>query len=503
MQKHRPTSLRWLLGILVLGLLQWSPVVARQSYHHFERFSMADELPDYSIMALHQDSKGFIWIGTQNGLARFEGNRFKSFMPDPTDSLSLSDGFIYALAEDQNAQLWIGTRSGGLAKYDPKTESFKAFDELSNRNKVGGVSAIHIDRSGYLWLAAIDGGLYGFDPISEQFKDFNLVFSQNGSQKILTFSKEASSSNLLWLGTENGLFSFDLETYQITRFQSLRGDSLKMVRSIVAGDEGNIWIGSEGGLYRGRMAGTSLSIEPVEASSSTDVFRFAIDTIVRDDRGLLWVGTRSNGLYSYNPANGNIRRYTNQLNAPYTLSDNYVRTLLLDSTGMLWIGAFSGLNKYNPAQAAIQYFYDELPNLDVQAFAEDREGTIWIGTGAGLAKFDPAKTAITSSSSDSQYDLGSIHALTLTPDSSHMWVGSDNNSLFSINLITESVETFLLDFPDRIAPINEITAILSSRLDPSILWIGTQNSGLYRYIISRPILYWTTSSQILSILQRA
>lgn len=161
----RIACLCWLAGLLILGL---PPAAAqtRPGLVGFQRVALPDDVPAHLGTALAQDAQGFLWIGTQDGLVRYDGYGFRVFRPRPGDASSLSGSYVRALHVARDGRLWIGTMSGGLSVYDPSTDSFRQF-----RHRAGDaaslahdrVEAIAEDRDGHLWLAT-DDGLDRLDP---------------------------------------------------------------------------------------------------------------------------------------------------------------------------------------------------------------------------------------------------------------------------------------------------------------------------------------------------
>ena len=154
--------------IAILALLMTDPSVAMTDLTiKFQRLMLADGLTQSSIVALHQDSRGFIWMGTQDGLNRYDGHQIRTFKPDPEDPHSLSDANIWCIAEDASGDLWIGTEGGGFNRFDRTTETFECITRKANR--AGSldfyeVRAIVADPDGIIWVGTMGDGLLRYDP---------------------------------------------------------------------------------------------------------------------------------------------------------------------------------------------------------------------------------------------------------------------------------------------------------------------------------------------------
>src|SRR5262249_36030821 len=154
-----------LLLILSVGLKAQSDDI------QFERLSIEEGLSQAYALCILMDSHGFLWVGTQDGLNRYDGYNFKIFRNNPEDPSSISSNFIRTIYEDRSGILWVGTRSGGMNRFDPKTQKFTAYrNDPKSPRSIGGntIGSIYEDRSGTLWIGS-DGGLNKFDPASQSF----------------------------------------------------------------------------------------------------------------------------------------------------------------------------------------------------------------------------------------------------------------------------------------------------------------------------------------------
>ena len=219
----------------------------------FEHISLEQGLSQSVVNVIFQDHKGFLWIGTQDGLNRYDGYSFKVYKPESENESSLSDGWITDIVEDQQGYLWIGTRQGGLNRFDPRSGLFTVFrhdptDSLSLSNNH--INALMVDKTGTLW-AGTDSDLDQFNSANNTFG--HVIGPEDGRSNAVTALYQDKNS-FLWIGIKgNGLLRFDVEAGTFKKYKSNIGSSSlsnNNVTSILEDAEGNLWVGTHGGLNR-------------------------------------------------------------------------------------------------------------------------------------------------------------------------------------------------------------------------------------------------------------
>jgi PAS domain S-box-containing protein len=385
----------------------------------FEHLNSEDGLSQNAGLAIFQDSRGYLWIGTQDGLNRYDGYSFKIYKHDPDDPTSLSHNSILEIAEDQDGALSIGTWGGGLNYYDPLTEKFISYqhnpsDPASISDNT--VTSIKKDFNGNLWIGTLKG-LDRFDPKTSQFEHFvNDPNDPEGlSNNAISLIFE-DSNHQLWIGTGangsegSGLNRFDPATGKAVRYQhdesdpeSLSGDN---IAAIYEAADGMFWIATGGFSLHGAgldqfnpKTGKVLKHFTYDAENPHSIAGNDLMSLWGDSTGMLWIGTWANGLSRMSLSEPG--HFTNYQNDPFfadSLSGNEVWSLFKDRSGILWIGtSHSGINKL-PASSGQFSLYRNSPSdpttLGINAtgaFAEDQRGNIWVATwGAGLDRFNPS-----------------------------------------------------------------------------------------------------------------
>lgn len=488
-----------------------TPAALLNPIYRFERIDLEDGLSQNAVLAMLQDSRGYLWVGTQAGLNRYDGYGFTILEHDSEDPNSLSHSSIISLAEDRNGILWIGTWGGGLNRYDPSSGIFTRYrhnpnnpDSLSDDT----VPDLLIDREGVLWVATL-GGLDRFEPVTGTFEHF-----RNDPDKLTSLSSNAVSTifedthGRLWVGTGAfgfpgaGLNLFDRASGFFTRYRhdptnsnSLLSDN---IADLLEDDGGNLWIATGGfnlpgaGLNRfdpasGRFI--RFTNNPVDTGSltSNDVLSLAWD-----NTGALWVGTWGGGINILHAARPGIAipnraRFEHLRNDPFnseSLSNDTVWKLLTDRSGLVWAGTINGgLNKFNPHKAQFR-LYRNLPSDPnslgynvVSGFSEDQNGNIWVTTwGGGLDRFDP-QTGVFEHYRNDPNNLNSLSADTVnlaygTDDG--LWVGTFSG-LDLLNPKSGKFTHYLQEQPDSPDVGGATIFALMEAVDSRHLWVGTWN----------------------------
>ena len=414
----------------------------------FDRISIEQGLSQSSVWVIFQDSRGFLWFGTEDGLNRYDGYSFKTYKPDPDVPSSLSDRWITSIVEDQQGYLWIATRLGGLNRYDPQTETF--------------VHYLHDDS----------------DPLSLSDNHVNVLY----------FDK----SNNLWVGTMEGLDLLQPDTNTFKHYGYSRskqeGFSGKYITTLYQDSRGRFWVGTAGGLNLFDPAtntSTPYQNDPDNIHTISDDY---VTSIIEDDRSTLWVGTR-NGLNKFQPESGNFERFLHSETDPQTISGNSISDLYMDSTENLWIATTTGLDRLSKIGQRFTHYLNDptfsksLSNNKVLSIYEDSGGVLWFGTwGGGVNKYDRQRDNFAYYRNDPQNknSLSENLITAIYPDSEgYIWVGTASGGLNRFTRTTNQVVRYQMN-PNRPNTIgsNEVLSIAQDQ--DGFLWFGTGN-GLDRF----------------------
>ncbi len=476
----------------------------------FEHLSSEDGLSQNAGLAFFQDSRGYLWIGTQDGLNRYDGYTFKIFKHDPDDPNSISHNSILAIAEDKDGALWVGTWGGGLNRYDPATEKFTRYvnnPDDPNSLSDGTITSIKQDSKGSLWIGTL-GGLDRYNPETNSFEHFrNDPTDPNSLSSNAISVIFEDSQGQLWIGTGSngvegaGLNLFDPLTGKAVHYRHDDSESASLssnnIASIVEVPDGRMWIATGGFSLRG---GGLDQFDP----STGKAIHFTHDpqnehslsgndlmTLWLDPNGMLWIGSWASGLNRMSLSEpGYFNRYQNDPYFPDSLSGDEVWSLFQDRSGMLWVGtAHSGINKLSANSGQFSLFRNNpsdpasLSINAIGAFAEDKNGNIWVATwGGGLDRFNPRGGSFEHYRHDPENpnSLSDDLFMDVYVDSYNtVWAGTLGKGLNRLDPSTGRVTHYLHDPEDSASlPDDNLAAIIPDQKGG--LWIGTFG-GLSHY----------------------
>lgn len=380
------------VAFMIIVLLAWSSVAAQMPLLYFEKLTTQNGLSHNKVNCIIQDHRGFIWLGTDDGLNRFDGNNFEIFRHEPRNTATISGNIVTDLAEDKNGRLWIATADGGLTRYDYRLTPDKQFKQYrhipgdTNSIPVNLINTLVLDKWGYLWLGTGGQRVVRFHPETEKFERLSFP----GTRTILDLCLD--SSGVLWAGREGGgILKINTRTLEYSmdkRYMDLYAKlPHKAVTALYADREQQIWFGSwDEILYRTRPASDTEELfqqKPVDYSFTAD----EIDCFTEDDQGNLWMGGRYKGIQIYDKRNGRFYHYAHDPAREGTIADNDVNCIYTDRTGKIWIGTGKGVSIHHPSQQQfIQTFlpgYKERP-VTIYDFYKMPNGHLWVGASEGI-----------------------------------------------------------------------------------------------------------------------
>ncbi|MDM8564671.1 two-component regulator propeller domain-containing protein [Candidatus Halobeggiatoa sp. HSG11] len=471
--------------------------VTRAENIKFEHLTVEDGLSNNIVFSVLQDSQGFIWIGTKNGLSKYDGNKFIVYTHDPDNSNSLSGNYVRYLFEDHNGILWIALRPGGLNRFDPVTETFTRYQhDINNSNTLSNNSvwSIYEDSNDILWIGT-ENGLNKFDPNTEAFTRYHNDADNLNSlshNQVQTICED--NSGILWVGTQGGLNKFVPTTETFVRYQydenNLNSLSHNWTNSIYKDSSGMLWIGTQGGgINKFNPLKETFIRYKHDANNPNSLSYDWTHSIYEDSNGMLWIGTR-NGLNQFDRSNNKFIHHKKDAKQPNSLSDNTVFGIIEDTTGTLWVSTVNGLNKYDPGNKRFALYQHNpnnpygLNNNTVMAIYEDNAGILWIGTrGGGLNKLNRTNDNFThyKHEANNPNSLSDNRILAIQPDSkNNLWIAT-SSGLNKFNPKTETFVHYKHD-PNNINTIND-NFVWDIEIDQDdIVWIGLgRGKGLDRF----------------------
>lgn len=461
----------------------------------FERLSLEQGLSQSSVLSVFQDSRGFMWLGTEDGLNRYDGISFTTYRYDPSDSSSLPNNMVWAIAEDRDGDLWIGTEGGGVARWDRQSDRFVRIGgpAAGSAGLSPRVRALHVAEDASLWIGTKDAGLARLEPRSGSLQRYRndpgdaTSLSHDGVYAIVP-----DRAGRLWVGTDGGLNRLDPRTGKFVRYvhDAARPDSLSddRIRAIFEDRDGRLWVGTlGGGLNRLEPSGERFRRYLHDSAQPASLGHDRVRSILEDGAGRLWIGT-DGGLELLDRQRAAFQHYRNDPTDPGSLGDSNVMSLYQDRGGLLWVGTRSaGVHKWNPATWSFGH-RTSLPSNPaglgdkmVTSFAEDRAGTIWIGTfGAGLHTMDRLSGEIRRLTAPTAAGLSDrVMSLASDPEG-QLWIGTMDAGLSQLDPTTGRVTTYRhVPGDPRSLSADGVMALVLDNLGD--LWVGTYGGGLDRF----------------------
>ena len=421
----------------------------------FAIFSPENGLPNNQIQCIYQDKKGWIWIGTNQGLSRFDGYEFKNFYPNPADSSSLKGYLVRVIKEDNRGNLLVGTEKGGLNIFDRKKERFYcALENHPDFNKKAiSINDIVADKDELLWMGT-DSNIIVLDTTGNiKTLTPNFTKAAIGFEGSYVDVLEFDNFGNLWIGTNTGLYFYEPENNNLATFDlPFEKGGIRDILEIYRDEDGLMWIGTySSGLFLINPENKSfqkINLEPKINRSET------VRAISKGFFGEYWIGTRA-GLYSYSKSNGITGFYMHSENEPRSLSNNSVLSIFMDSKGETWIGTRGGLNLLAKGKQLFHNF-SALPEDNnylnsgiIYAFWIDKEGNIWIGTeDGGINIYNPNtgtyEYLMADEKAKNSIAKNCIKAF-IDDKKGNLWVGSFMGGIDVINLKTRNITHFKHD----------------------------------------------------------
>jgi signal transduction histidine kinase/ligand-binding sensor domain-containing protein len=471
----------------------------------FDRISTADGLPDDVIYAILQDDQGFMWFGTGNGLARYDGYQFTVYQNDPSDPTSLSHDTVFALYQARNGDLWVGTGSG-LDRFDPTNRTFTHYP-------MGGpVLALCEDDLGILWVGTT-GGLTHLDPANPEPSVFFRGSAGDSPLRPsgdIVYTIVQDREGEIWLGTgagtsqRLGLDRFDQPSGTFIHYRHDPGNPASLSRgsvwAIFQDRQGGLWVGMDGGLNRLDRSSGRFTHYQHDLSDPSSLANDWVLAILEDSTGRLWIGT-AEGLDQFDQSQNRFIHYRHDQNDVKSLSGDTILELYEDRSGVVWIGTTAGVSRYNETASQFAIYKNRpdsayrLSDDVVMAVGEDQNGTLWVGTATGgLNRLDPYASTVTvyRHDPDDPTSLSSDGVAVLYKDhAGDLWIGTDNRWLERFDPETETFVHYW--YLSAGVP----RAIIEDRAGD--LWIGMSN-GLYRLnrATNTTVHYRTTAEPALS-----
>ena len=533
-----PPASRYFLVLHLLLVVGSMGVFAQDRHLRFEHLGAEQGLSHSSVSKVLQDSQGFLWVGTLDGLNRYDGYEVQSYKRDPRLKHSLPDNAIQDLALEGDNHLWVATRGAGIAVLNFTTNQFSHFRAepgSSERLCQDNVRSLLFDSDGNLWAGTHGGGICRLDKGTTTFRHYrqqgkpgfrlsnNLVNDllideqgfiwaacegsisrinpktneiKNYPMGSTVFCLYRDSKKKLWAGTSAGLM---LHMAQSDNFVAASGVPLDAqgrvnpVTALVEDQSGRFWLGTrDSGFIR---YSRELNAAQVFRNDPLDLDSLSSDAILSlfvDRTGVLWIGTLGGWLNKLNLNGLRFRHYRQKPGQPDSLSNNNVRSLLRTKAGVLWAGTVMGLNRVE-GSGFRQYSHDpEIPSSlagnRIYALNEDRDGRLWVGSDSGLSMITVEDQANGTKKfrnfrhvAGDESSLSQNHVRCMTFDHrNRLWVGTKGGGLNLLENEDEGFQHFRSEANNPKTPSHDFIYKVYEDVR-GYIWLGTLGGGLNRF----------------------
>ncbi len=466
----------------------------------FDHLDINKGLSQNNVLCVLEDSRGFMWFGTRDGLNRYDGYKFTIYRNDAQNPYSLSNNFIKNIIEDSKGNIWVATDGGGLNRYDREKDRFTHLrHDANNVNSISSdmISCLAKDHDGNLWIGISDAELDMFNTATNQFQHYTARKNDGNSlgENFIRSIFEDHEHNL-WVGIYGaGLNLFNRKDKSFTHFQPDGPESDPVsdnkVYVIFEDSKNRLWVGTDGGGLKlfNTQTGKFLSF----MHNDHDHNSIPVNTVYslgEDEKGNLWVGTENGGLSVFNPASGVFNNYKHDELDNTSLSSNSIYTAYRDRKGNMWVGTFTGgMDLHNIDYNKFTHYRhtsdtSSLSNNNVLCIVEDSKKGIWIGTdGGGLDQFDQQKKTFIHfrhRPGDKNSICGN-YILSVCEDSKgNLWVGTWGDGLTVFDPRKNTYRHFRNNPADPHS-LNSNNAWCIFEDHEQNLWIGTHGAGLDLY----------------------
>ena len=471
------------------------PTSAMSSRLDFARLTIEDGLAQNTVLTLLQDRQGFMWLGTTEGLHRYDGATFTLYRHDPADSTSLSDNYIEVVYEDRAGTMWVGTSNGGLHRFDRELDRFTRVgaEHLHPYN----VTWLYEDSSDRFWIGTQGGGLFEMDRGTGGFTHYGHDpddATSLSNDRLWQIIEDVRDPELLWVATEDGLSRLHVGSGEFVRFHHEPGDPLSLsdddVRSLHTDARGTLWAGTWGGGLNRYQRETEAFV-PVTAihEAGAPVGRGNIWDIEEEPSapGALWLATYGGGLLRFETSTGRVTTYRHDADNPRSVGSDRVKAIHVDRAGAVWLGTWNGgVSRIDRVAKPFHRLtvLDGLNPNPVLAVAGDptSPSRVWLGTsGGGLSRVDLATGDVAHFRNEpgNPRSLSFDRVRTVTADhEGSVWAGTESG-IVRFDSASRDFTRFTT-YPGSPGGFVAVTELIEDPSSPGTFWVGLYDGGLHR-----------------------
>ncbi len=454
----------------------------------FTTLSVENGLSQNSALSIAQDNRGFIWVGTRDGLNKYDTRGFTVYKNNPSNKNSISDSYLLSLLGDSQGVLWAGTLNG-LNRYNPEHDNFERITNLTNDT----ISVIYEDTKHRLWIGT-ENGLNLL--VDREHNEFKHLFCNNSAQTRIGFKVHSiyeDHEGTLWVGTSTGLlkingqndsYRYQLFKHEINKPKSLSGD---FITSILEDFQQRLWIGTQyNGLQRFNKTDTSFSHFVHNDADPTSLINDNIRKLILDKTGKIWIGTQD-GLSIMDPSDKTFTSYQHDPEDKSSISQNSIHSIFKDTNGTMWIGTYFGGVDVAYSNAFTLYQNNRssksISNNVISSIVEDRHHNFWIGTEGGGLNYLYRQSGNFISYKNIPKDTTSLPSnlvkLVYIDKSGNVWAGVHGGGLCLFDSAKGRFKQFI-NVEQQNKDVTDVSEIITMLEDShGRLWVGSLNGLTY------------------------
>lgn len=474
-------SFRLYILILIISLYNFD-IIAQNNNFSVYHYSINDGLSQNFANTIYQDNYGYIWVGTQDGLNRFDGYEFSTYRQDSNNKYSISNNYVTDITGSKDSILWIITNDG-LEKFNYSTNRFYTVikNKLHSKSVYSTkVKSVYKDKDGHLWLRTVDG-IINYNPEKEEFLEYKQSEEKHGFISSYNyFSIVQDLQGNLWTGSKNGLIKFNKKSKEFSTFKFNKNIDKNEVFYVSIENPSKFWIGAKDGIYTFNPKTKKFSKE----RSKEKIIN--VRTIHKDKNDIIWAGTEY-GLMYLTPNENKFKTFRLENYVPNEVNVGNVIDILEDNSGILWICTDYGVFKIDSKKKHFNLYKKDKnntinfsSNTIYSIYYDKKTKLIWLGTrGFGLNIFDRNKnTVFTYRTTNSNLTSDDIHCI-VTDKNDNIWVGTSDGPFIYIKSLRKfiSFSNFVHSNFNEYFSNNRISDIY---FDNNTIWFSTLN-GLLKY----------------------
>ncbi len=449
---------------------------------NFQPAAISRQLTQQTIIQVFQDSRGFLWILTQEGLSKYNGIEIESYQYSASNPNSISSNSVTRITEDAHGAIWISTDGGGLNRYHARNNTFSALYATGQPNESplsNTILTVFADQLGNLWLG-YNGAFSSYEPTTGRF--IHYLSSSLGVNLGAVNRFDQSSDGTIWIATEGGLLELEPKSQNI-RIQESNAETpvfsiSNNIKSVTVDDNDRVWaVTRDEGVIVINVRNREVThyrysdIDPGSLSSNLGYDSF------KDHDGRMWIGTHQ-GLNLFIEEDGSFTKYTKQNSG---LPSDTISSIFQSREGKYWVGTFFGLaSGTKPFFTKIDMYNGGLSSESINAFSETADGSLWIATDDGLNRLRPGQQNFEWINESTYPRISGPDVMSLLAVGNTLWVGTFNSGLNKLNIDSNTTEVYFHNNIDKHSVgANGITSMIETS-EGQIL-VGTFGGGISIY----------------------